>query len=164
MKAEALIQHSPFWLILRLFGQEAVCRLLAQRETKRSLGTPFDAECSETKFLCLQMHSLSSKLGTVGFEVSFLCPSSPLLRMPPCCPAMCHFYYCSFIKTAMLFVWWSSKHSFFLCQYHGVHSDFGGCSLQCGPAGGAAAPRSAAMHWAPPLLSHVSGQCPVLPL
>lgn len=54
----------------------------------------------------------------------------------------------------------SCKHaSFCSCQPHGVHSDFRGCSLQCGPAGGAASPGPAAMHRAPPLLSHVSGRC-----
>lgn len=54
----------------------------------------------------------------------------------------------------------SCKHDCFCpFQQHGVHSDFRGCPLKCGPAGGAAAPGPAAVHRAPPLLSHVSGQC-----
>lgn len=53
---------------------------------------------------------------------------------------------------------WSFFLSFFVFQQHGVHGDFGGCSLQRGPAGGAAAPRPAAMHRAPPVLGHVSGR------
>lgn len=45
------------------------------------------------------------------------------------------------------------------CQHHDICSDPRGCTLQRGPAGGAAFAGSAAMHRTPSLLSHVSGQC-----
>lgn len=41
--------------------------------------------------------------------------------------------------------------------YHDDSRDPGGCPVQCGPAGGAAPPRPAAMHRAPSLLHHVPG-------
>lgn len=43
-------------------------------------------------------------------------------------------------------------------QQHDVDGDPGRCSVQCGPAGGAAPPRPAALHRASPCFRHVSGQ------
>lgn len=43
------------------------------------------------------------------------------------------------------------------CCYHDDPRDPGGCPVQCGPAGGAAPPGPAAMHWTPPLLYYVPG-------
>ncbi len=70
----------------------------------------------------------------------------------------CHALLCLFRAIGPAFPDKSCKRDCFCpFQQHGIHSDFRGCPLQCGPAGGAAPPGPAAVHRAPSLLHHVPG-------